>query len=409
LWEIKFANVVIKNQGYSFFPINLSVNNNNNGVKVMRHYFMGILLAGLFAAITAHADSQYHQSRIIDANRVEASYNADAQLVTLPDVNEYLAKMVDKIIAEEASAKGFFRIHALRNSLPYIYCLDNGAIYISTGLIARLQNEAQLAGLLAPEMASIFRQDADSKNDLIEKRNEPKRMLPNLLAVVFTGGMAAIPIISSQEKETKALNSKLQKETDHLALQWMVAASFDIFQSAAATKRLAQTLAEEKRSGETALSNLTQLEERGQQLTNASEKLTNKELKALDEKYFKSMIHKFGLDLARSDKRGSNAERFNTVLTRVESESEKDGETMFLRAEYAREFATSDMQLSEATHVYEEAIKYKNAPAETWRELGLLYRKFEKNEAARKNLTAYLQQKPNAADAPIIKMYLETL
>ncbi len=375
----------------------------------MRHHFMCIFLIGSLAVLAAHAESQYHQNRIIDANRIEAGYNANAQLVTAPDVNEYLAKMVDRIVGDEVSAKGFFRIHALRNSLPYIYCLDNGAIYVSTGLIARLQNEAQLAGLLALEMASIFRQDADSKNNLIEKRNEAKRMVPNLLAVVFTGGLAALPILSSQAKETEALNSKLQTETDQLALNWIAAAGFDIAQSYAATIRLAQTLTEEKRFGGTTLSNLTQLEKRGQQLTSASEKITNKELKPLDEKYFKLMLHKYGLELARSDKKDSNTERFTTVLTRVESESEKDGETVFMRAEYAREFSTNDLQLSASTQLYEEAITYKNAPAEAWRELGLLYRKFENNEAAKKNLMAYLQQKPNAADAPIIKIYLETL
>ncbi len=371
--------------------------------------FLGILFSGLLAVQVAHAESQYRQSLIIDANRVEASYNANAQLVTLPDVNEYLTKMVDKIIAGEESAKGFFRIRALRNSLPYIYCLDNGAIYVSTGLIARLQNESQFAGLLASEMASVYRRDAESKNDLIEKRNEPKRMVPNLLAVIFTGGIASLPILSSQEKETKALNSKLQMEKDQLAYQWLIAAGFDVSQPSAATKRLAQTLTEEKRFGNTTLSNLVQLEERTQQLTSASEKLTNKELKSLDENYFKSLVRKFGLDLAKSDKTDSNAERFYTVLVRLENESGKDGETMFLRAEYVRQFSTNDMQLEESAKVYEETVKYKNAPAEAWRELGLLYRQFGKNDAARKNLASYLQKTPDAADAPIIKIYLETL
>lgn len=368
-----------------------------------------LFLTTFLAANLYAAESQFHQTRLIEASRTEANYNASAQLVNSADLNQYLGKIVDKITSSEDSAKGFFRIHALRNPLPYIYCLDNGAIYVSTGLIARLQNEAQLAGLLAPEMSSVFRQDADSKNALIEKRNETKRMVPNLLAVVFTGGIAALPILSAQEKETNALNAKLQIETDDLAMQWLANSGFDVTQSSAAIARLIQTLKEEQRFGSTSLSNIAQLEKREPQLSTAAAKLSNKELKPLDDKYFKSILHKFGLELAYSDKRDSNAERFFTVLARVESETGKDGETAFLRAEYAREFSTNDLQLSESTKLYEDAIKFKNAPAETWRELGLLYRKFENKEAALKNLTEYLQKKSNAADAPIIKIYIESL
>jgi len=43
-------------------------------------------------------------------------------------------------------------MRALRAPDPFIFCLDNGAAYVSTGLLARLQNDSQLAMLLAPEL-----------------------------------------------------------------------------------------------------------------------------------------------------------------------------------------------------------------------------------------------------------------
>ncbi|MEY4588536.1 MAG: hypothetical protein RL497_612 [Pseudomonadota bacterium] len=369
----------------------------------------GILLFGLYFAAPALCENQFHRDRIIDANRIEASYNASEHLIRSPITNDYLEKLIKRITASEPLAANLFRIKIMDNALPYIYCLDNGAIYLSTGLMGRLQNESQLAGLLASEMAVVFRQDADSKNDLREKLYAPKRAIPNILAVVFTGGLAAIPIVAMDEKKNKILADQLQSDSDKLAIQWLRKAGFDTRQAPLAATRLIHTLTTENQFGTTTLSNVTALTRRRTELEAAITGGADSELKPVDAETFKKLTRLYGMDLARDAMSVADKAQFNTILNRVELETGADGNTQFLRAEYIRKTALNNEQVAQAIPAYEEAIRLKNAPAEASRELGLLYRQMKNNLAAKKHLTSYLQLNPSAADAPIIKLYLESL
>src|SRR5262245_11473958 len=72
----------------------------------------------------------------VDNARLEASYNSGTQLVRDSRVDAYLAQIVERLAAANPDVRAAsIRIHALKQPLPYAFGLDNGAVYVSTGLL----------------------------------------------------------------------------------------------------------------------------------------------------------------------------------------------------------------------------------------------------------------------------------
>src|SRR5688572_24268126 len=118
----------------------------------MKRQILSRCLAGLIVvAPMALADQPRIPAQVLtEASREEARLNSRPELVRDAALDARLAAFVQRLIAHDPdAAAGGFRIHALRSAAPYVFCLDNGAIYVSTGLLARVQNDSQLAALIA--------------------------------------------------------------------------------------------------------------------------------------------------------------------------------------------------------------------------------------------------------------------
>ncbi|MDQ5984611.1 MAG: Beta-barrel assembly-enhancing protease [Syntrophus sp. SKADARSKE-3] len=72
----------------------------------------------------------------------------------------YLNGIAQKLLPPEIRARIPFKIYALKNSLLNAFAYPNGCIYIHTGILARMDNEAQLAVLLAHEMTHVTHRHA---------------------------------------------------------------------------------------------------------------------------------------------------------------------------------------------------------------------------------------------------------
>ncbi|MEO5657891.1 MAG: M48 family metalloprotease [Nitrospiria bacterium] len=67
-------------------------------------------------------------------------------------LNRYLNQVARKLVPADTFRSIPFVIHVIRNPHLNAFTMPDGAIYIHTGLLARMENEAQLATLLAHEM-----------------------------------------------------------------------------------------------------------------------------------------------------------------------------------------------------------------------------------------------------------------
>jgi hypothetical protein len=112
----------------------------------------------------------------IHDERLEASYNSSSEFIQYPVLDHYLAQVVRRIQdANPDAASIAIRIHALNYALPYAFVLGSGAAYVSTGLIARLDNESQLAAVIAMPLAALVRHDNDKLSaDQRQRATQPR-------------------------------------------------------------------------------------------------------------------------------------------------------------------------------------------------------------------------------------------
>src|SRR6266545_2011227 len=94
-----------------------------------------------------------------------------------PLMEEYLARIGDRLMPAEVKAAGGpgLRVRVIRDPTLNAFAMPNGAVYIHTGLLARLDNEAQLATILGHEMTHMdhrhalkFSRDAQNKTILFD-------------------------------------------------------------------------------------------------------------------------------------------------------------------------------------------------------------------------------------------------
>src|SRR3989454_6108409 len=70
-----------------------------------------------------------------------------------PLLDEYLGKIGDKLLPDEVRAAGGpgFRFGVMSDPTLNAFAMPNGRIYVHSGLLSRLDNEAPLATILGPE------------------------------------------------------------------------------------------------------------------------------------------------------------------------------------------------------------------------------------------------------------------
>ena len=90
---------------------------------------------------------------IEEAKRLDES----GQLYGAPETVEYVNGVALKLVPQTLRASEPFdiRVRIIKNPLLNAFALSHGAIYIHTGMLAKLENEAQLATILAHELTHI--------------------------------------------------------------------------------------------------------------------------------------------------------------------------------------------------------------------------------------------------------------
>lgn len=73
-------------------------------------------------------------------------------------ISEYVHAVADKIIEQELGLKDKLKIYVIKSTEANAYCFENGTVLVNIGLIARLNNEAQLAYILSHEFIHYMRQ-----------------------------------------------------------------------------------------------------------------------------------------------------------------------------------------------------------------------------------------------------------
>lgn len=317
--------------------------------------------ARAFAAVASGAD----------ADLAEARFMREFEAVSYAD--EYLLRIVN-LLASKAPTRvtQTFHVRVARLSMPFAFYLSNGAVIVSTGLLARMQNDSQVAAMIAPEM---------------------------------TNGLVP-PVAGSVDPNARLMN-------DRNAMVWLDNAGFDPRQAPQAAKRLLDTLRAEQAFTKSRQSNEELLTERISQLTRAlnsySRAPTSRPPANEVAEPIRSLARRASIEIANDYVEHTKPESFRAVVDRIEREYGASAETSCLRARHLREQSNALHVAPDVIQAYQACVAMPDAPAENFEALAFLYRDQGRSADAVRAFQDYLRRFPNEPDAPLIPLYIGEL
>ena len=175
---------------------------------------------GLWGKLAAGTEKEVKMGRML-----AAQVDKEAKFVDDPIITEYVNRVGQNIVLH-SDAKVPFTIKVIDSDEVNAFALPGGFFYVNKGLILAADNEAELAGVMAHEIAHVCARHA------MENERKMEIMDYGMLAGILLGG----PIISNvlynggsffEGMAFLKFSRGAEEEADRLGVQYMWAAGYD--------------------------------------------------------------------------------------------------------------------------------------------------------------------------------------
>jgi tetratricopeptide (TPR) repeat protein len=193
------------------------------------------------------------------ANAIDAENEKKGLILHDPGLQAYIDSVGKRVLGDRPTPeKVTYRFLVLRDPMVNAFALPNGSVYITTGLLALLENEAQLAGILGHETAHIYERHPYIENRSIRKKYVASEIITAVANSVPGGYMYGLAAAAAADVSTLILietvygySRELESLADHDGLAAMTVAGYDPHAMAAAFELLDQDRALEFEPRET--------------------------------------------------------------------------------------------------------------------------------------------------------------
>lgn len=364
-----------------------------------------------------------------------------------PRLTEYLSRVAGRVLPDRARVPGAPQIAftIVRDPALFAFSLPSGRVFVSTGLLSRLADEAQLAMVVAHELMHVTHRHA-----LRYARKAPSREVADLFpgiatavtATLATPGTSTPPppnnpvgmaVLSPTANAVIGLNlpmvavaavdgygRDMEREADNAALQRVINAGYDPNQVWKAFEGLLADGGERGPMEMFALGTARGLKDR---MDNTRWLVVNRHAIAAqypdairDTAEFQDRVLPVVLENAQLDTRAGRFALAQKQLNRVIAASPNNaaahsavGDLHRLQSQRQRTAAERALELTKARAAYARALALDPNFADTFRQLGLLHYQEREIPQAREAFQRYLTLQPNAPDARRIHEYLTEL
>ena len=400
------------------------------------------------------------QDLLSEIKLLDERFEKEGAVYHEPGLDAYLNRVGTSVVADKKLENVEWKFRALRDPVPNAFAMPNGSIYINTGLLALLEDENQLAAVLAHEVTHV-----SERHTYLQNRSLRKKVLAiNIINTIGNwnpiGGPAglAIGLIATVSPFMLAISvlgySRVQeKEADLEGLKTATAAGFAPEGMPNSFKLMQKDIEGEQLNS--FYSDHPKLQERVNYTTSSisadAKKLSADDAKTAKSDYLALMeaVDRHDVDLAINEGRFRSAVFVSQKLVNLHPEST---ENVFYLAESYRTLGPRNAELTDqqltsgakkkaaktrekrtleeqdaellATPAGQEAWKANSAKSETLfiraleldrfnarahRGLGMLYEKLNRKEDAASEYAKYLELAPGAIDNERIRRRISVL
>ena len=326
----------------------------------------------------------------------------DAELET------YLNQVAARLKTFTDSPDIFFKIKIINDPNLNAFAFPNGVIYVHTGVLARMENEAQLAALLAHEMTHCTHRhslrvlksldDRPAFMAILEKSLEKVAMVQNLARILgVNGSMAAVT----------GYTREFEAEADRVGLDLMTKAGYDPRQALNLFEHLREEIESEGIKEPFFFGTHPNVQQRIDTTEHwLATEFQGKDTGLINSEIFRTRLQKLVLNNARLELRIG---RFYKARRSVEAyllRNHDDANAYYLLGEIFRQQGNHN-DTEKAIKQYEKAIALDPLFPAPHKAMGLMYYKEGERHLAKKFFESCLLLSPNAPDKAYIQGYLK--
>jgi predicted Zn-dependent protease len=343
------------------------------------------------------------------AEEEERVIDRSGALLKDEELEAYLLSVLKRLYDDSVLDQIPFRVSILRHPECNAMALPNGVIYIHTGLLARIENEAQLATLLGHEAAHVAHRHMVSQLRDVKNATAFQATL-----AVTTAGFGAIGALAytlgtlGTMASISGYSKDREREADREGFNRMVRAGYDPSEAVRLFVHLMKDAEEEKSKKKTFyFATHPHVQER---MESFSELLVApKEGPAGTERNPERFLEKTRQVMLENTRLDLRTGRFNSAQTgakKILQHWPEEGEVYFVLGEILRQRGEKG-DAEEAKEYYRRASSHSPSLADPYRGLGLILFKEGDKEPALKALEQYLNLCPDAKDRAHIERCIE--
>jgi predicted Zn-dependent protease len=294
------------------------------------------------------------------------------------------------------------RVHLVHTPLFNANMAPNGMMQVWSGLMLRVENEAQLAAVLGHEIGHYMERHTLERLRDIKSRSAFAQFL-GLFGLV--GAVGQLAVLAS----AFAYSRDQERDADRIGLKLMREAGYDPAEAPKVWRNLQLELKSRPEGDPTRVNPMFAShpapEERQETLKKLADATPGG---ATFEERWTEKVRPFIREwLAEEVKRGQHEESI-ALFTRMIANAPARADFLCARGDaYRMRGKAEDWRAAQSD--YEAAISLGNEPAETHRGLAAIYRQRKQLPEARASFMRYLELAPDAPDAAMIKSYVEEI
>src|SRR5215471_920084 len=166
-------------------------------------------------------------------NLLDQRFEREGLVLDNDATSAYLKRIGEVLVPRNLKLENVnWNFRALRDPQPNAFALPNGSIYVTTGLMSLVDNESQLAAVLAHELTHVMR-----RHTYLQNRSMRKKFLTmNVMAAV--GSMAPLSVVGAVIMAVTAVapfivmatiygySRELEREADLKGIDMMISAEY---------------------------------------------------------------------------------------------------------------------------------------------------------------------------------------